>query len=129
MVRIAAALVIVTAGGLSLIVGRDVLRPEMQVGQRSVTAPSTEVATAPAASLPLSPAPAPASPTEAAPRVETVVASSTGLSLAGEVQELSDEHLAALVDEIEQMDVLPAEEPEVMEKGIGSADSASGIDQ
>jgi anti-sigma factor RsiW len=129
IVRIAAALAIVTAGGLSLIVGRDVLRPEMQVGQRSVAGPSTEVAAAPAASLPVSPAPTVASPSEAVPRVGTVVASSTGLSLAGEVQELSDEHLAALVDEIDQMDVLPAEEPDVMEKGIGSADSASGIDQ
>jgi anti-sigma factor RsiW len=129
LVRVAAAVAIVTAGGLSLMVGRDVLRPEMQVGQRSAAIPSTEIAAAPAASLPVSPAPAAASPTEAAPQRETVVASSTGLSLAGEVQELSDEHLATLVDEIAKMDVLPAEEPEPMEQGIGGADSTRGIDQ
>ena len=37
VVKIAAAAAIVTAGGLSLLVGRDVLRPDTQVGQMAPT--------------------------------------------------------------------------------------------
>ena len=128
IVRIAAGLAIVTAGGLSLVVGRDVLRPDMQVGQVSKSPPSNEIAMAPTQTATVSPAPATAPASTPASAPLTVVATTGELSLAGEVQELSDEHLATLLDEIDKMDVLPGEEPEAMEQGIG-ADSASGFDQ
>src|SRR5205085_2191809 len=50
-VKIAAGLAIVAAGGLSLLVGRDVLRPEAQVGQPKPVAIATVPAT-PSASVP-----------------------------------------------------------------------------
>src|SRR6476620_3514319 len=54
VVKIAAAVAIVAAGGLSLLVGRDVLRPDTQVGQAG---PSIDVASRSA-----TPAPTPALP-------------------------------------------------------------------
>jgi anti-sigma factor RsiW len=129
VVRIAAGLAIVTAGGLSLAVGRDVLRPDVQVGQTKPVAPSSEIAMAPTQTAPVSPAPVTVPATTAPSAQKTVVASTGELSLAGEVQELSDEHLATLLDEIDKMDVLPGEEPESMEQGIGGTDSTSGLDR
>src|SRR4029079_13526348 len=58
-VKIAAALAIVAGGGLSFVVGRDVLRPDTQVGQAG---PSIDVASQSAA-----PAPIPALPVTTAP--------------------------------------------------------------
>jgi hypothetical protein len=113
---------------VSLLVGRDVLRPEMQVGQTGTTAPSSEIAMALLQTAPLSPAPSTTPANTTTSTQQTVVASTGELSLAGEVQELSDEHLATLLDEIDKMDGLPGEEPESMEQGIGGIDSA-GLDR
>ena len=93
--KIAAAVAIVSAGGLSLLVGRDVLRPETQVGQ---------------------------SPQ---PQVRQMAAASVGgLSLAGGLEELSDEHLATLVSEMDRMDGLPSAEPEGLEPATATLDSS-----
>lgn len=124
-VKIAAAAAIVTAGGLSLIVGRDVLRPEVQVGQTApAAAPQIAVTTeAPAATSVEAPAPVKSAPAPKAVEVAAV----NGLSLGGDLQDLSEEHLAALLEDIDQMDALPAAEPESMEPSVG--DGGSGIDQ
>ncbi|HUQ19310.1 MAG TPA: zf-HC2 domain-containing protein [Gemmatimonadaceae bacterium] len=125
LVKVAATAAIVTAGGLSLIVGRDVLRPEVQVGQ---TAPAAvpQVAVTPVAPA-ITPGDVPA-PAKSAPAPKAVeVASAKGLSLAGGLQDLSEEHLAALLEDIDEMDALPAAEPETMEPSV--AGSGSGIDQ
>jgi len=124
VVKIAAAVAIVAAGGLSLVVGRDVLRPDTQVGQAS---PSIEVA-----SRSVTPAPAPALPVTTAPSSpaaepkvrEVAVASSAGISLTAELQDLSDEHLQTLLAEMDQMDGLPAAEPDALEPSVGN--DASG---
>src|SRR6476619_5571250 len=86
-VRIAAVAAIVTAGGLSLLVGRDVLRPEAQVGQTAPVAPSVVAVT---------PTPAPAAPIgtpieakTSAPAPKVLASAPTGLSFAGDLQELS----------------------------------------
>ena len=93
-VKVAAGVAIVAAGGLSLLVGRDVLRPEAQVGQ------------------------APYQQTR-----QVAVASVAGLSLAGELEELSDEHVVTLLSEIDGMDGLPAAEPESLEPATATLDS------
>jgi hypothetical protein len=119
VVKIAAAVAIVAAGGLSLLVGRDVLRPDMQVGQVSVptpmvpSAPDTEVAAVVVAPAPVAP--------EAQPQPRQVaVATTAGISLAGELQELSDEHLETLLGELDQMEGLPAAEPDQLEPAVGN---------
>lgn len=123
MLRVAAAVVIVAAGGLSLLVGRDVLDPETQVGPngRPVTATSARVATS---------APEPAT----TPSVTRVAESSspavtsggvtTGL-LISEVQQLSDEHLVALLDEMDTIDPLPAIEPETLAPVVAESDTGT----
>ena|SRR5436190_188664 len=123
-VKIAAGLAIVTAGGLSLLVGRDVLRPESQVGQVEPVA----VATVPAASsVSVSGAATKAASTgEAQPR-QVASAARVGLSLTGDLQELSDEHIAALLNEMDRMDGLPSEEPEAVEPVVGNANSGGQI--
>jgi hypothetical protein len=127
IVKIAAAVAIVTAGGLSLLVGRDVLRPDTQVGQVS---PSIDLGSRSASPLPtptLPVATAPAAPS-AEPKVRDVaVAGSAGISLAAGLQELSDEHLETLLAEMDQMDGLPAVEPDALEPAIGNV--VSGGDQ
>lgn len=128
-VRIAAGLAIITAGGLSLVVGRDVLRPEMQVGRTSNAAPSSEIAMAPTQTAPVSPTTVIPPAKTTTPTQKTFVASTGELSLAGEVQELSDAHLATLLDEIDKMDGLPGAEPESMEQGIGGLDWTDGLDR
>jgi anti-sigma factor RsiW len=94
-VKIAAAVAIVIAGGLSLLVGRDVLRPEAQVGQ----APQQQTR-------------------------QVAVASVASLSLAGELQELSDERLVTLLGEMDHMDGLLAAEPEALEPATAAQDSS-----
>lgn len=127
VVKIAAAVAIVAAGGLSLLVGRDVLRPDRQVGQVAppplVVSGSTPRASTP--KLPVAAAPAPRT-SEPQARQEAV-ASSAGISLAGELQELSDEHLETLLAEMDRMDGLPAVEPDALEPAIGN--DASGGNQ
>lgn len=123
--RIAAAVVIVVAGGLSLLVGRDVLRPETQLGQ-----PTTSVAGG-ASPRPLGPNQDPgAAATIAQPERSRQVAvantTESGLSLVGEVQELSDEHLATLLNEMDRMDAIPAAEPEVMIPTVAVSDTVEG---
>lgn len=128
-VRVAAAVAIVAAGGLSLLAGRDVLRPEAQVGQtvvartQPVQRPAASVVAAPPASLPAS-----AASTSTEERQQVAVASSTALSLPGELRDLSDEHLAVLLNDINKMDALPAAEPETVEPAV-NADGSLGGDQ
>ena len=124
--RIAAALAVVTAGGLSLLVGRDVLTPERQVGQSRVAVgidagrpvPATDAASgasgqAPGASAPLQ-------------QVATAD-NRVGLSLVGDVQELSDEHLATLVDEMDRIEAIPAAEPDALTPVVGDSESIGAI--
>jgi anti-sigma factor RsiW len=127
VVKIAAAAAIVTAGGLSLLVGRDVLRPDTQVGQAapSIDFGSRSANPAPAPNLPVAVAPAPRAGEPKARQV--AVASSAGISLAGELQELSDEKLQTLLAEMDRMDGLPAVEPDALEPSVGN--DASGGNQ
>src|SRR5687767_2181563 len=126
--RVAAAVVVVAAGGLSLLVGRDVLNPEAQVGgnDRRVAATSGPVTSRPAAP--------PSSATPVAPSAPTVVEStraSVPVAVAGagllmsEVDELSDEHLVALLGEMDSIDALPDVEPELIAPAVDS-DSGAG---
>ena len=55
---------------------------------------------------------------------QVAVASAAGLSLAGELEELSDEHVVTLLSEIDGMDGLPAAEPESVEPATATADSS-----
>jgi Putative zinc-finger len=109
LLRAAATVAIVTAGGLSLVVGRDVLNPERQVGR-----PATRVAAA---------APSVA-PQQAVARH---LASAAGLSLVSEVQDLSDEHLATLLSEMDSMDAIPGVEPEPITPVIEVSDNRGMI--
>jgi len=123
ILRVAAAAAIVAAGGLSLVVGRDALNPERQVRPPVSSAP----ASAPAASAAATPTQvavsAPANVAERVPATRAVA--STGLSLVGgEVQDLSDEHLAALLKEMDHLDPIPAAEPEAITPVIGETDSS-----
>jgi hypothetical protein len=117
VVKVAAAVAIVAAGGLSLLVGRDVLRPDVQVGQVSPPAPSVPSAPdTPVAAIAIVPAP---SAPEPRPR-QVAVATTAGISLAGELQELSDEHLETLLAELDKMEGLPAAEPDQLEPAVGN---------
>jgi anti-sigma factor RsiW len=119
-VKIAAGLAIVTAGGLSLLVGRDVLRPESQVGQPKPVAIATAPAS-PSVSVPDAPTKAP-SAQEAQPR-QVASSAPEGLSLTGDLQELSDEHIQTLLNEMDRMDGLPSAEPEAVEPLVGTPNS------
>jgi hypothetical protein len=119
-VKIAAGLAIVTAGGLSLLVGRDVLRPELQVGQSKPVAVAT-VPVAPSVTAPDVPAKA-SSTRETQPR-QVATAAPGGLSLTGDLQELSDEHIETLLNEMDRMDGLPSAEPEAVEPVVGNGNS------
>jgi len=123
VVKIAAAVAIVAAGGLSLLVGRDVLRPDTQVGQMAPT-PSVPLESAPLASTP--DLPVVGSPAPRAPERQVAVATTAGISLAGELQELSDEHLETLIAEMDGMDELPAAEPDQLEPAVGN-DAGGGV--
>lgn len=119
-VKIAAGLAIVAAGGLSLLVGRDVLRPESQVGQPKPIAIATTTA-APSVSAPEAPAKVP-STSEAQPR-QVASSAPEGLSLTGDLQELSDAHIETLLNEMDRMDGLPSAEPDAVEPVVGNASS------
>jgi anti-sigma factor RsiW len=121
ILRVAAAAVIVAAGGLSLLVGRDVLNPHRQVAQntRPVAVTSTPVAaqvSEPAITPDVTPL------AESSSRAATTSGGGVGL-LISEVQQLSDEHLVALLSEMESIDPLPAAEPETLEPAIAESDS------
>jgi putative zinc finger protein len=119
-VKIAAALAIVSAGGLSLLVGRDVLRPESQVEQAKPVAVET-APVPPVVSVPDVPTKPPSTP-ETQPQ-EVASAAPVGLSLTGDLQELSDEHIETLLSEMDRMDGLPSAEPEAVEPVVGNANS------
>ena len=118
--KIAAGVAIVAAGGLSLFVGRDVLRPESQVGETK----SVPVAVAPAApEVTVPAAPASGAPTPK-PQPRVVASAATAeLSLTGDLQELSDEHIATLLNEMDRMDGLPSSEPDVVEPVVATSSS------
>lgn len=124
LLRVAAAAAIITAGGLSLLVGRDALNPERQA-RPSVGYP--QVAPAAVAAAPAQVAPStPTAVTQSAPAARPVA--SAGLSLGGgEVQDLSDEHLATLLSEMDRLDPIPAAEPEALTPSFGSSDSSGMI--
>jgi hypothetical protein len=123
MLRVAAAVMIVAAGGLSLLVGRDVLNPQAQVGRNSgrVAVTSTPVA------APTSEPTTTASVTRAAESSSPAVSAGavgSGL-LMSEVQQLSDEHLVALLSEMESIDPLPSAEPETLVPVVADSDSGA----
>lgn len=124
-VKIAAGLAIVTAGGLSLLVGRDVLRPESQVGQAKpvsvAVSPAAPEVTVPAAPTTVAPSPKPE-------LRQVASAAPAQLSLTGDLQELSDEHIATLLSEMDRMDGLPTTEPEAVEPVVANSRSG-GINQ
>lgn len=129
LLRVAATVAIVTAGGLSLVVGRDVLNPE-----RQASPPAARVAAA--TPLPTTVASKVATANETATAGAGVAsiqvaarhsASAAGLSLVGEVQELSDEHLATLLREMDHMDAMPGAEPEAVTPAIGQSDSSGQV--
>lgn len=120
--RIAAAIAVVAAGGLSLLVGRDVLNPHSQVGRDT----RRDQAAAAPVTVPTSVAPvagsvatvvAPPSPSESTP------AAASGL-LISEVQQLSDEHLVALLSEMDSIDAVPAAEPETISPALAEFDTS-----
>ena len=123
MLRVAAAVVIVVAGGLSLLVGRDVLNPETQVGRKPVpvavtntpVAASTSESTATTSITRVA---------ESSSRPVTGGAAGPGL-LISEVRQLSDEHLVALLDEMDTIDPLPAVEPETLAPVIAESDTGA----
>ena len=129
-VKIAAAVAIVTAGGLSLLVGRDVLRPEAQVGQaartREAASPSATVSSAASSAASGTVAVAAVTTPARQQTLQVTAASGAGLSLVGELQELSDEHLTTLLKEMDRMDGLPAAEPDALEPAVGSEDFSGG---
>jgi anti-sigma factor RsiW len=122
--RIAAAVAIVSAGALSLLVGREVTNPEVQAGRNtSASAPEN---TAPAA--PQAVAVAPTSPAQQVQPSPSPVRSSpvTGIGaglLMSEVQQLSDEHLVALLSEIDDIDAVPLSEPETIAPALTVSDT------
>jgi anti-sigma factor RsiW len=125
-VKAAAGLAIVAAGSLSLLVGRDVLRPEAQVGR---SAP--RVAAAPVTPNEVSPGSTANSSARTAERTPIQVAGTrvkpTELSLAGDVRDLSDEHLIALIGEMDKMDAIPEAEPEAIAPALADTDGIGGI--
>ena len=120
MLRLA-AVVIVAAGGLSLLVGRDVLNPETQVGHKTfpVAVTSTPVTTSPS-----EPAITP-SVTHVAESSPAVTGGAGSGLLISEVQQLSDEHLVALLDEMATIDPLPTAEPETLAPVVAESDSGT----
>ena len=124
LLRVAATTAIITACGVSLLVGRDALNPERQARPSSAPMPATSAAVATAPNRVAASTPASVEPN--APSARMVA--SAGLSLAsGEVQDLSDEHLATLLSEIDRLDPIPAAEPEALTPSIGTSDSSGMI--
>jgi len=124
LLRVAATAAIITAGGVSLLVGRDALNPERQARPSVASGPTTSAAVATTPNRVA--APTPPSVAQSAPAARLVA--STGLSLAGgEVQDLSDAHLATLLSEMDRLDPIPAAEPEAIAPSIGTSDSGGMI--
>ncbi len=123
LIRVAATVAIVTAGGLSLIVGRDVLNPERQAGPPATTAAAATSLPAAAANQTSAAVPS-VTPRQA---VASHVASAAGLSLVGEVQDLTDEHLATLLSEMDRIDAIPGVEPEAITPAIDVSDNRGMI--
>ena len=124
IVRIAAAAAIVSAGGLSLLVGRDVLNPETQVGQPRAGVATVDKPTAQVV------APSPVVVASVAPDTgggQPSGVANAGLSLASETQELSDDHLTTLLSEMELMDGMPSAEPDIIAPAIGDTESAGEL--
>ncbi len=123
MLRVAAAVVIVAAGGLSLLVGRDVLNPEAQAGRNTG---SVAVTTTPPAAPVSEPTPTASVTRVAESSSPAVTAGAVGSGLLiSEVQQLSDEHLVALLSEMESIDPLPAAEPEMLVPVVADSDSGA----
>jgi anti-sigma factor RsiW len=118
--RIAAAVAVVAAGGLSLLVGREVLNPQVQVGRNTPRAAETSAPV----TAPISAAPVAASVAQApqASQGESAAGVGSGL-LISEVRQLSDEHLVALLSEMDNMDAVPALEPETIEPALAESDT------
>jgi hypothetical protein len=116
LLRAAATVAIVTAGGLSLLVGRDALSPERQA-RPSATGVAMAVHATAAAPIAAAAAASSVAPQQAVARH---LASAAALSLVGEVQDLSDEHLVTLLSELDRMDPMPSAEPEAITPAINS---------
>lgn len=123
LLRAAATVAIVTAGGLSLLVGRDALSPERQARPSATGVATAAHATAAA---PIT-ATAPASDVAPQQAVARHLASAAALSLVGEVQDLTDEHLATLLNEMDRMDAIPGVEPEAISPAIDVSDNRGMI--
>lgn len=133
-VRIAATIAIVTAGGMSLLVGRNVLSPENQVGASRGPDAVSQLPAAAASGRADVPDPATVSPAQSSPEVASAGVATTvasGLSLVGETHELSDENLSTLLAEIERLDAIPGVEPETIAPSIGESgeSGSSGVSQ
>lgn len=123
LLRAAATVAIVTAGGLSLLVGRDALSPERQA-RPSATGVATAAHATAAAPITVT---APASDVAPQQAVARHLASAAALSLVGEVQDLTDEHLATLLSEMDRMDAIPGVEPEAISPAIDVSDNRGMI--
>ncbi|MDP9178119.1 MAG: zf-HC2 domain-containing protein [Gemmatimonadota bacterium] len=124
LLRVAAAVVIIAAGGLSLLVGRDVLNPEAQVGGNNRRVAVTGRPAAPPVSATTVVPSAPAV-VESPPAGVPVAGARAGL-LMSEVDGLSDEHLVALLSEMDSIDALPDVEPETIAPAVADSDSGEG---
>lgn len=123
MLRVAAAVMIVAAGGLSLLVGRDVLNPETQVGHKTFP---LAAASTPVTDSPSEPVVTPSVTRVAESSSPAVTGERVGAGLLiSEVQQLSDEHLIALLDEMDGIDPLPAAEPETLTPIVAESDSGT----
>jgi hypothetical protein len=124
LLRAAATVAIVTAGGLSLLVGRDALSPERQARPSATGVATAAHATAAAPFTAAAPSASSVAPQQVVARH---LASAAALSLIGEVQDLSDEHLATLLSEMDRMDAIPGVEPEAITPAIEVLDNRGMI--
>ena len=113
------------------------IRVRGEVGVGDVVAAWTALAAGPDAVIRIArllgyvavtPTPAPAAPIEppvapktSSPAPKVLASAPTGLSFAGDLQELSDDHLETLLGEIDHMDALPQAEPEAMEPSVAGS--------
>lgn len=128
LIRIAAVIAVVSAGALAINVGKRVTQPS----GAAVTMPTSQ------ASQPIRPAVSSEVVTvrPGGPKAEQLhqpVKSPTrvadvGLSLVGEVDDLSDERLVTLINEMDRMDAIPSAEPEAISPVVGDAKD-SGANQ
>jgi anti-sigma factor RsiW len=119
LLRVAAAVAVVTAGGLSLVVGRDVMNPERQISHSVTRSPAAKPTAQGARSAPA--AAVPNTATTAVPVRHVASVNADGLSLVGETHELSDAHLATLLSEMDRLDAIPEAEPETVTPVVGDS--------